>query len=86
MSYNCTKCQKFPVQEEYTRCADCDKEHQELVKTLNAKYKNQLNDVPPKEVLIPFKKIQQGVEVTTWYTKDECRIWGLKVPPEYENA
>ena len=70
------------MEEEFTRCVDCDKIHQELCKKLNAQVK--VHEKSPKEVLIPFKKIQQGVEVTTWYTKEECRVWGLKIPENYE--
>ena len=79
---NCVQCEKIEVSEEFTRCSACETTHKKLCAELDARPKKQVEKV--KEVLIPFKSVKQGIEVTTWMTKEEAQIWRLKIPSGYE--
>ena len=78
----CYKCGESDVQEEFTRCPACEAEHKKLCAELDAKPKAHVEKV--KEELIGFKSMRQGVEVTTFMNREEARLLGLKIPPEYE--
>ena len=86
----CIQCSSTPVSEEYTRCESCNIAHQELVKKLDSRPINR--DKPPKEVLIPIVKKKmvtmpdgerKEIDFVTYYSKEECKIWGLKIPEDY---
>ena len=85
----CTTCSIVPVNEEYTRCYDCNIKHQELVKKLDSRPKV---EKPPKEVLIPIvtkKKVTmpdgkiKEIDFTTFYSREELKFWNIKIPEEY---
>jgi len=81
MTVKCYQCKAEIVEEEFSRCPSCSEIHKKLCDKLNAQKTTYVK--PPKEVLIPFKSIKQGIEVTTWYTKEECKIWKLPIPEGY---
>ena len=80
----CITCGQNEVAEEYTRCSACNAEHKKLAEKLDSKHSPIVKI--PKEVLIPFKSMRQGIEVTTYYSKEDCFNMGIPIPKEYENT
>ena len=78
MSYSCYKCNTNQVSEEYQRCSDCEKTHQEFAKELDARPRTKVKKV--KEELFPIKEIKGGIEVTTWIDRQDAANMGIKLP------
>lgn len=74
----CYKCQKEPVAEEFQRCPTCEKDHQELCKELDSRPLKQVERV--KEELFPIKSVKQGIEVTTFISREDAANMGVKLP------
>lgn len=74
---SCYKCNSVEVQEEYQRCAPCQKEHEELCAKLDARPRQKVEKV--REKLYPLKEVRDGVEKTMWIDKESARVMGIKV-------
>lgn len=81
MSATCYKCKKEPVIEEFTRCVLCEREHQELIKELVKALDSRprVKEKKVKEKLYPIKEMKGGIPVTTWISKSDAAIIGIKI-------
>ena len=61
----CIRCNKIEVSEEFTRCSQCEKTHQELCKELDAKIKP-VKVIKPVENVRVVKQMKDGILVTTY--------------------
>ncbi|MEK6880165.1 MAG: hypothetical protein AABY22_11175 [Nanoarchaeota archaeon] len=75
---HCIQCNRVEIVEEYTRCTSCETEHKRLCAELDAKPKQY--EAKVKEKLFPVKKIMQGVEVTTWISREDAALFKIKLP------
>ena len=82
----CSKCQQVPVSEEFQRCAECQKAHEELIKTLDARPKPIKK---PKEEFIEIKSVKRyqnpdgtmrEVEFTDYHSKSDWIRSGNPLP------
>ena len=78
MSYSCYKCNSVEVNEEFSRCSSCEQTHKALCAELDARPKVITKKV--KEELFPFVGMKQGIKVTTWISRADAMIMGLKLP------
>lgn len=78
--YNCYQCNSVRVEEEYQRCPACQKKHEELAAKLDARPKTHVPKV--KEKLYPIREVKQGIQVTTWLSREDLIANGMKVPDE----
>ena len=74
----CYKCNKVAVSEEYARCASCEADHKKLCAELDAKPRTR--EKPVREKLYPIKEMKQGIQVTTWISREDARNMGIKLP------
>lgn len=77
MSYSCYKCNKIPVENEFDRCPDCEISHKELCAKLDARPKHIEKKV--KEELFPIKEVKQGIQITTWISREDAMNMGIKL-------
>ena len=75
---SCYKCRKTEVTEEFDRCPPCENEHKEFCAKLDARPKNHIK--PIKEELFPIKEVKQGIQVTTWISREDAANMGIKLP------
>lgn len=77
---SCFSCNSAQVAEEYDRCSSCQESHNELIKKLDSKPRQVTEKF--QEKLYPIKEIKQGVEVTTYISKEDAINMGIKLPNE----
>jgi predicted sulfurtransferase len=73
----CFKCNEIEVPEEFLRCDTCEAEHKRMCAELDSKKAPIVK--PVKETLYPIKEMKQGIEVTTWISKEDAMVMGIKV-------
>lgn len=78
MSQTCYTCKRVEVAEEFDRCKDCEVAHKNLVAQLDARPKTKEKKV--HEELFPIKEIKQGIQVTTYMSREDLINNGMKVP------
>lgn len=78
MTYQCYKCSKVTVEDEFARCELCEVEHKKLCADLDAKPRTKEKKV--KEQLFAIKEIKQGIQVTTYIDRNDARNMGIKLP------
>ena len=77
MAQLCYKCNINEVSEEFQFCPSCETSHQQLARQLDSKPKNKEKKV--KEQLFPIKEMKQGIQVTTWISREDAYNMGIKV-------
>jgi len=75
---HCYKCNSEPVAEEYARCPDCETDHKKLAAELDARPK--VHEKKVREDLFPIKEVKQGIEVTTYISREDAHNMGIKLP------
>ena len=75
---NCYKCNQTEVAEEFLRCEPCEADHRKLCAKLDARPKQIIKKV--KEELFPIKEMKQGIQVTTWISREDAANMGIKLP------
>ena len=75
-TFPCIKC-GVKEAKELGRCGLCEVEHQKIVDSLNITSTPKVEKVP--EDWVCKKEIKDGVTVTTYMTREEARIMGIKV-------
>ena len=78
MSYHCYKCNQIEVAEEFERCPSCEAAHKTLCAELDARPKVVVKRA--REELFPFVEMKQGIKVTTYISREDAMIMGLKLP------
>ena len=73
----CYKCNSVQVAEEYQRCASCQKSHAELCAELDSRPR--VKEKKVKEELFPIKEMKQGIQVTTWISREDAFNMGIKL-------
>ena len=72
----CYKCNKIEVSEEFQRCPACTLSHKELCAQLDARPKN--HEVRVKEELMAIKEVKQGINVTTYISREDAANMGIQ--------
>ena len=73
----CYKCNKVSVENEFERCSACEADHKKLCAELDARPR--IKEKKVKEELFPRKSIKQGIEVTTWISREDAAAMGMKL-------
>ena len=74
----CYKCNKVEVTEDFLRCELCEADHKKLCATLDAKPR--IKEKRVREELFPIKEMKQGIQVTTWISREDARNMGITLP------
>ncbi len=74
----CYKCNSVEVSEEFQRCPSCQQTHQELATKLDSQPRKKVEKV--REELFPIKEVKQGIQVTTWISREDAVNMGIKLP------
>ena len=80
MSYSCYKCNKSEVAEEFERCPSCELSHKELCVKLDARPK--VIEKKVKEELMGIKEIKQGINITTYISREDAANMGIQFVPK----
>jgi len=78
MTYTCYRCSKEVVLEEFTRCPLCEISHKELCAKLDARPRAHEKKV--KEELFPIREVKQGIQVTTYISREDAANMGIRLP------
>ena len=76
-TFTCIKCRAKEATRELGRCKPCEVEHENLVRRLDSIPRQILER--PKEEWVSKKEVKGGVTVTTYMTKQEAMLMGIRV-------